>query len=141
MSAKSFATARIMEVWAHGQDIFDALKVPRKATDRLRHIAHMGVATFGWSFMNRHMEVPSDDVRVELLGPTGERWTWGPDGAKNRVEGSAEDFCLVVTQRRNVADTGLTVAGTTAAQWMAMAQAFAGPASDPPKPGQRMVSY
>ena len=139
MSARSFATARIMEVWAHGQDIFDALNIHRKPTDRLRHIAHMGVATFGWSFINRQMEVPAEYVRIELLGPANDLWTWGPENAANRVKGPAEDFCLVIAQRRNVADMNLTITGDAATQWMAIAQAFAGPAADPPEPGSRIL--
>jgi uncharacterized protein (TIGR03084 family) len=139
MSAKSFATARIMEVWAHGQDIFDTLGIRRNPTDRLRHIAHMGVATLGWSFMNRQMEVPAGKVRVELLSPAGEMWSWGPENAASLVKGPAEDFCLVITQRRNVADTTLAISGDTAKQWLAIAQAFAGPPADPPSPGQRSI--
>jgi uncharacterized protein (TIGR03084 family) len=138
MSARSFATARIMEVWAHGQDIFDALQIRREPTDRLQHIAHMGVATFGWSFMNRQMEIPDAEVRVELRAPSGDRWTWGPENATNQIKGSAQDFCLVITQRRNVVDTQLAVTGDTAAQWMTIAQAFAGPPADPPEPGSRI---
>jgi uncharacterized protein (TIGR03084 family) len=139
MSARSFATARIMEVWAHGQDIFDALKIRRQPTERLRHIAHMGVVTYGWTFMNRQLDVPEADVRVELSGPSKTLWTWGPETATNLVKGQAEDFCLVITQRRNVADTDLMIKGQAASEWMAIAQAFAGPASDPPEPGQRII--
>ena len=126
MSLRSFATARIMEIWAHGQDVADALGIVRVPTDRLRHIAHLGVATFGWSFTNRRMKVPDSPVRVEVTSPSGERWTWGPEGAPNHVSGSAEDFCLVVVQRRNPADTGLVIEGATATQWLSIAQTYAG---------------
>ena len=126
MSLRSFATARIMETWAHGQDVADALRIARVPTDRLRHIAHLGVATFGWSFTNRRMKVPDSPVRVEVTSPSGERWTWGPEDAPDHVSGSAEDFCLVVVQRRHPADTGLVINGATAGQWLSIAQTYAG---------------
>lgn len=135
MSALSFATARIMETWAHGQDVADALGIERVPTDRLRHIAHLGVATFGWSYANRQMKIPDSPVRVEITSPSGELWAWGPENAKNTVRGSAEDFCLVVVQRRNPADTHLVVEGATARQWMTIAQTYAGVAGAGRKPG------
>jgi uncharacterized protein (TIGR03084 family) len=136
LSAMSFATARLMETWAHGQDIVDALGISRKPTARLRHIAHLGVSTFGWSYANRKMAVPDAPVRVELSGPSGEVWRWGPEEAQDTVKGPAEDFCLVVVQRRHVADTDLIIHGETARQWMSIAQAYAGPPTAGRKPGQ-----
>ena len=139
MSARSSATARLMETWAHGQDIVDALKKERKATKRLRHIAHIGVTTFQWSFNNRKMPVPENPVYVALNSPSGEIWEWGPDDAKESVVGDAEDFCLVVTQRRNIADVkSLRIKGENANQWMTIAQAFAGPPETPPLQGERI---
>jgi uncharacterized protein (TIGR03084 family) len=135
MSALSFATARLMEIWAHGQDVADALGIVRVPTDRLRHIAHLGVATFGWSYTIRQMKVPDSPVRVEITSPSGELWTWGPKNAKNIVKGSAEDFCLVVVQRRNLADTQLDIKGATARQWMSIAQTYAGLPGTGRKPG------
>ncbi|MBW2062639.1 MAG: TIGR03084 family protein [Deltaproteobacteria bacterium] len=136
MSAKSFATARLMETWAHGQDVVDALGAYRTPSDRLRHIVHLGVTTFGWSFSNRKMDVPKNPVRVELTSPSGELWAWGPDKAQDVVRGSAEDFCLAVCQRRHVADTDIATEGDVAAQWMLVAQAFAGPPATGPEPGR-----
>jgi uncharacterized protein (TIGR03084 family) len=135
MSTKSHATARLMETWAHGQDIVDALGVHRPPTDRLRHIAHLGFTTFGWSFSNHKMEVPDTPVRLELTSSSGEPWTWGPEQAENIVRGPAEDFCLVVIQRRNIADTDIIIQGDIASQWMSIAQCFAGPGTIGPKPG------
>ncbi|MBI9075521.1 MAG: TIGR03084 family protein [Desulfatibacillum sp.] len=137
MSARSFATARLMETWAHGQDVVDALGADREATDRLAHVAHIGFITFKWSFVNRQASVPEKTVRVELTSPSGEIWTLGSGDTDQVVKGDALDFCLVVTQRRNVGDTGLVVTGDTARQWMEFAQAFAGPPETPPVPGQR----
>jgi uncharacterized protein (TIGR03084 family) len=135
LSAMSFATARIMETWAHGQDVADALGIVRVPTDRLRHIAHMGVATFGWSFANRRMKVPESPVRVEITSPSGELWTWGPEQAVDIVRGPAEAFCLVVVQRRNPADTRLVIEGAAARQWMSIAQTYAGLPGTGRKPG------
>ena len=126
MSPASFATARLMEYWAHGQDIADALGVTRTPTARLRHICHLGVRTRGFSYANRGMTAPATDVYVALRGPDGDTWTWGDPDSANRVEGSALDFCLVVTQRRLVDDTHLVVTGDDASEWMQLAQAFAG---------------
>jgi uncharacterized protein (TIGR03084 family) len=135
MSARSHATARLMETWAHGQDIVDALGAHRPPSDRLRHVAHIGFTTLGWSYVSHGMEVPKDPVRLELKGPSGDLWTWGPEDAANVVRGPAEDFCLVVIQRRNIADTDLVTEGEVAAQWMSIAQCFAGPGTHGPKPG------
>ncbi|MBV9292301.1 MAG: TIGR03084 family protein, partial [Frankiales bacterium] len=109
MSPASFATARLMEYWAHGQDVADALGVTREPTNRLRHICHLGVRTRGFSYAVRGMAMPAAEVFVSLTGPSGDTWTWGPAEAADRVDGAAADFCLVVTQRRHVADTALRV--------------------------------
>lgn len=138
MSARSFATARMMEVWAHGQDVYDVLAKRRTPTARLKHIAHIGVTTFGWTFVNRKLPVPAVVPHLALTGPDGSTWTWGEPSTTDFVSGSAEDFCLVVTQRRNVADTALRFAGS-AAQWLPIAQCFAGPPADPPAKGVRVV--
>ncbi|GMR01790.1 MAG: TIGR03084 family metal-binding protein [Acidimicrobiia bacterium] len=127
MSARSFATARLMETWAHGQDIVDGLKIERSPTDRLRHIAFLGVRTMGWSFTINGLKAPTGVVRVSLTAPSGGQWEWNVDAAENIVSGDAQDFCLVVTQRRHVSDTALEITGHLAEQWMSLAQAFAGP--------------
>ena len=132
MGSNSFLTARLMEVWAHGQDIIDAVGGHRLDTERLRHIAHLGAITRQWSYINRRLEVPEDEVYVLLTGPNKEIWAWGPSDAQNSVEGLAKDFCLVVTQRRNLEDTRLEVEGDIAKEWMELAQAFAGPPTDGP---------
>jgi uncharacterized protein (TIGR03084 family) len=139
MSARSKATARIMETWAHGQDVADTLGIRREPTDRLRHVAHIGVTTFGWSYANRGLEVPDVAVRVELTSPSGDLWSWGPKDGEEVIEGQAEDFCLVVVQRRHVDDTQLQVKGDVARNWMLIAQAFAGPPVQGPKPGERVI--
>src|SRR4051794_13674724 len=64
MSAASSVTARLMETWAHGQDVVDAIGATRQPTDRLRHIAHLGVRTLGWSFRVHGQLEPNMPVRV-----------------------------------------------------------------------------
>ena len=134
MGAKSFLTARLMEAWAHGTDVCDAVGAHREPTRRLRHIAQLGYITRAWTYVNRGQPAPEADVRVELAAPSGETWTWGDadEAAGNDVSGTALDFCLVVTQRRHVSDTGLEVTGEHAADWLSKAQAFAGPPTDGP---------
>ena len=134
MSAMSFATARLMETWAHGQDVVDAVGADRPASDRLRHIAHLGVRTRGFAYVLRGREVPAGEIRVELTAPSGETWEWGPPEAAAAVTGPALDFCLVVTQRRHPTDTALTITGPLAEDWMAIAQAFAGAPTTGPAP-------
>jgi uncharacterized protein (TIGR03084 family) len=137
MSLRSFTTARLMETWAHGQDVVDGLGLPvdaRPLTDRLRHIAFLGCATRGWSYTVRGQTLPDAPVRVELSLPSGATFENGPVDAAESVRGDAVDFCLVVTQRRNVADTALEVTGDAAAEWMSIAQCFAGGPTLPPSP-------
>jgi len=136
MSAASSLTARVMETWAHGQDVADTLGVRREPTDRLRHVAHLGVAARPFSFAAHGRPVPEAKVRVELVSPGLDMWLWGPPEAIDRVSGSALDFCLAVTQRRHLDDTSLVVSGPVATEWMPIAQAFAGAAGAGREPGQ-----
>jgi uncharacterized protein (TIGR03084 family) len=127
MSAASFITARLMETWAHGQDVADAAGVTREPTDRLRHVARIGFMALPYSFAVRGLPVPDRPVRAELTMPGGGEWTAGPQDAADVVRGPMLDFCLAVTQRIHVADTALRITGETARAWMRIAQAFAGP--------------
>ncbi len=127
MSAASMATARLMETWAHGQDVADALGVRRVPTARLRHVAHIGVRTRDFAYLVRGKQPPAEEFRVELMGPGEELWTWGPEDATQRVTGPALEFCLLVTQRVHRADTALVAVGDDANAWLDIAQAFAGP--------------
>jgi uncharacterized protein (TIGR03084 family) len=136
MSVASAVTARLMETWAHGQDIADTVGSDREPTLRLRHVAHIGVGARPFSYVARGLPIPAEPVRVELVAPSGELWTWGPAGASDRVSGPALDFCLLVTQRRHPADTAVTAHGPIAEQWLAIAQAFAGPPGAGRTPGQ-----
>jgi uncharacterized protein (TIGR03084 family) len=127
MSGSSMATARLMETWAHGLDVADALAVTRPATARLRSIAHIGVRTRDFAFAINELQPPSEPFRVELRAPDGDTWTWGPSDAPQRVTGAAEDFCFLVTQRRPLRELDIAADGDDAARWLPIAQAFAGP--------------
>jgi len=139
MSARSFATARLMETWAHGQDVYDALGLERAASLRLKHIAHLGVVTFQWAYRVHGLDPPAEAPKVELYAPWSEMWLWNEQSRSGEVRGPAQDFCLVVTQRRHIADTRLETTGPIAAQWMKIAQCFAGPPALGPPPGRRRV--
>ena len=137
MGVRMFTTARYMETWAHGQEIYDLKGATRTHTDRIKNIATIGVKTFGWTYVNRGLEVPGPPPYVRLVAPSGDVWEWGEPSEDESIRGEAVDFCHVVTQGRNVADTALDVRGEVATSWMAIAQCFAGGPVDPPKPGTR----
>jgi uncharacterized protein (TIGR03084 family) len=127
MSATSMATARFMETWAHSLDVHAALGAEPEVTDRIRHVAHLGVRTRDWSFAVHGLDPPVEEFRVALTAPSGTVWTWGPDDAAQTVTGPAYDFCRLVTQRVHRADTALVACGHDARRWLDVAQAFAGP--------------
>jgi uncharacterized protein (TIGR03084 family) len=132
MSAASMATARLMETWAHGLDVADALGVDRPPTARLRSIAHIGVRTRDFAFAVNNLAPPADPFLVQLRAPDGSTWSWGPEDAAQRVTGSAQDFCMLVTQRRPRSALDVAATGEDAERWLGIAQAFAGP----PGPGR-----
>lgn len=138
MGLMMFATARLMETWAHAWEIYDVLGITRNHTDRIRHIATIGVKTYAWTFANRKRELPGPPPHVSLTAPSGASWEWNTPQEHNAVSGDAVEFCQVVTQVRNIADTGLNVRGEAARAWMAIAQCFAGPPEEPPAPGSRV---
>jgi len=137
MSARSSITARQMETWAHGQAIADELGLVRAEDDRIRNIVVLGVNTFGWSFTVRGAVVPDAQPSLRLTAPSGEIWEYGDADSRERITGKAHEFAQVVTQTRNIRDTGLTVEGEIATEWMRNAQCFAGAAATPPLPGER----
>lgn len=130
MSPASMATARLMESWAHGIDIADALGITAEPSDRIKNVAHLGVRTRNFAFSNNGLEAPTEEFRIELTAPSGALWTWGPADAAQSVRGSAYDFCLLVTQRRHRDDLDLVALGADAEKWLEIAQAFAGPSGE-----------
>ncbi len=135
MSPTSMATARFMETWAHGHDVAEALGFEPEPTDRVRHVAHLGVRTRNYSYGVHGLTPPTEEFRVELRAPSGELWEWGPADAAQSVSGSAYDFCLRVTQRRHREDLDLVATGPDADHWLDIAQAFAGPPGPGREPG------
>lgn len=138
MSPTSMATARIMETWAHGHDIAETLGIDVPATARDRHVCHIGVRARGFAYMVRGEQDPGVDIRVELTGPHGELWTWGPPEAVERVTGSGHDFALLATRRRHRDDVDVLAHGEAASHWLDIIQAFAGlPGADPVRKADR----
>jgi uncharacterized protein (TIGR03084 family) len=137
MSVRSSITARLMETWAHGQAVYDHLGVVRRNADRIRNIAVLGVNTYDWSFKVHGRAPPAPKPHLRLTAPSGAIWTWNEPSESDLIAGAAQEFCQVVTQVRNVADTRLELRGEPALAWMASAQCFAGPPETPPAPGTR----
>ncbi|MCF6263818.1 MAG: TIGR03084 family metal-binding protein [Xanthomonadales bacterium] len=137
MSVRSSITARLMETWAHGLAVYDVLGTVRQDHERIKNIAVLGVNTFGWTFINRKLDIPKQTPYVRLTSPSGAVWEWSDPDNGNCVQGDASEFCQVVTQTRNIADTNLQVSGDAALKWMEIAQCFAGPPEDQPAPGTR----
>ncbi len=127
MSPTSMATARFMETWAHGLDVYTALGLEVEATDRIRHVTHLGVRTRDFAYGVHELAPPAEEFRIELTAPSGAIWGWGPEDAGQRVTGAAYDFCLLVTQRVHRDDTALVATGAEAEHWLTIAQCFAGP--------------
>jgi uncharacterized protein (TIGR03084 family) len=134
MSPTSMATARFMETWAHSLDVAESLGIPSEPTDRIRHVAHLGVRTRNFAFGVHGLTPPAEEFSVTLVSPSEDVWSWGPDDAAQTVTGSAYDFCLLVTRRRHRADTDLVAVGADADRWLDIAQAFAGPPGEGRKP-------
>jgi uncharacterized protein (TIGR03084 family) len=141
MGVMMFTTARQMESWSHGQDIFDMFGKPRTNSNRLKNIAVIGVKTYGWTFANRKQDIPGPAPHVRLVSPEGDTWEFNDPSDENCITGEAVEFCHVVTQGRNIADVNLKVVGEPARLWMNIAQCFAGPPEDPPAPGSRTANF
>lgn len=135
MSARSSMTARQMETWAHGHEVFDVLGKDRTETDRIRNIVILGVNTFGFCHKTHGLAVPDVMPHLLLTSPLGEIWEFGE--GEDRIEGSAVGFCQAVTQTRHWSDTDLQITGPVAQTWMDHAQCFAGGPNPVPEPGSR----
>jgi uncharacterized protein (TIGR03084 family) len=136
MSVASALTARLMETWAHGQDIADALGVRRRVTDRIVHLVGFAVRTWDFGYQARGLTTPDVQFRFDIVAPSGTVWTFGPADAANRIDGPAEDFCLLVTRRRHPDDLSVRATGPEAVRWLPIAQAYRGPAGQGRRPGQ-----
>ncbi len=137
MSARSSITARLMETWAHGQEVYDSLGKTRIDGDHIKNIVVLGVNTYNWTYATRKEQPLGPVPYVEVTAPSGEVWAFGDASETNYVKGEATHFCQVVTQVRHIADTSLEVLGDVAIDWMSKAQCFAGSPETPPAPGSR----
>ena len=140
MSVRSSLTARLMETWAHGQEVYDVLGAVRRNGDRIRNIVVLGNNIYSWTFKVRGEDAPAPRPHLRLTAPSGELWLYNDVSEEDLIEGLAEEFCQVVTQTRNIADTNLRLVGPNAKAWMSKAQCFAGAAATPPAPGMRRTA-
>lgn len=130
------AAAGLMELFAHGQDVADALGVRREYTDRLGHVAWFGARVWTFGYEYRGLTPPRTRFRFELTAPSGAQWVFGPEDAEQLVCGPAVDFCLLITRRRHHADLALKTSGDEAEAWLEIAQAYRGPAGEGRRQGQ-----
>lgn len=134
MGARAFATARLMETWAHGLDCYDAVGVEPVDTHRLRHVAMIAYLAMPYAYTVNGLEVTSTPIRIELVLPSGETWSRGSDDADNIIRGTASEFCRVAVRRRHWKDTKLEVVGDEARRYIEIAQTYAGPPGSGRKP-------
>ena len=127
IGARSLATSRLLETWTHSHDLADSFAIQYPRTNRLRHIAHIGVVTREFSYVNQGLTPPKEPVRVELVSPNGDQWSWGPDDATNKVSANAYEFCKVITRRIPVAESAVETHGVLAQKWMEIAQPWIEP--------------
>lgn len=142
MSARTFATMRLMETWAHGLDIKAAIlgritpldeppedadeewEDPLADTPRLRHIAALGQKTLPFAFSQAGEDYPDSGIRVEVMGPLYAAWRFGPEDTDQVIKGMAGDWCRVVVQRVEAEDTGLKAVGEHAETALRIARAY-----------------
>ncbi|WP_069170213.1 TIGR03084 family metal-binding protein [Streptomyces griseus] len=134
--AAVLTAAGMMETFAHGQDVADALGVRRTYTDRVLHIAQFAIATWDFGYQSRELTAPPTGFRFRLTAPSGAVREMGPEGARELIEGPAVDLCLLTTRRRHRADLALTAGGPESDRWLDIAQAYRGPAGPGRRPGQ-----
>lgn len=130
------ACAGMLEMFAHGQDIADALGRHRTHTDRLGYVVGFIVRTRDFGYLARDVAPPTQPFRFDLTAPSGAHWTFGPAEATQRISGSAVDFCLLASRRRHHIDLALTAVGAEAEGWLDVAQAYRGPTGAGRRPGQ-----
>ena len=134
--ASALACAGLMELFAHGQDIYDTIGAPREYTDAIGHLTWFGTRNRDFAYLVRGLTPPEAEFRYEFTAPSGTVWAFGPEDAENRITGPAVDFCMLVTRRRNRADLAVTATGADADQWLDIAQAYRGSPGPGREPGQ-----
>ncbi len=126
MGARAFTTARLMETWAHGLDCFDAADAEPEDTDRLRHVALLAYMARPYAYQANGIKMPETPLRIELVLPSGNPWSQGPEDAKNLIRGQAGEFCRVAVRRRHWQDMNLEIEGEEARRYIEIAQTYAG---------------
>ena len=134
MGARAFATARLMETWAHGLDCFDALGAEPEDTDRLRHIALLAFLARPYAYQVNGRPLPDSPLRLDLVLPSGTSWAQGPEEARDRIRGKAAEFCRVAVRRRHWKDMSLKIEGDEAVRFIEIVQTYAGPPGSGRKP-------
>lgn len=126
MTCRSFATARLMETWAHGLDCFTTAGVEPVDTDRLRHVAHIGFRALPYAFQSQGVNLPGplSELRLELVSPSGANWLYGDGNASQSITGSAAHWCRVATRRMDAADSDLVANGPLAQSVLTVARAY-----------------
>jgi uncharacterized protein (TIGR03084 family) len=136
MSAKSLASARLMELWAHSVDIYDALGLDPVVKDRITSTLFLSWQARPNAYRINQLEMPDTPIYLELVLPSGGIWAKGDPDASNYIKGSAKEWALAAVRRRNWMDTELVVAGEEARRYAAIVQTYAGWA-DPAPPAKR----
>lgn len=124
MSARAFATLRLMETWAHGLDIKDAMEGlltydeeeedPTADTSRIRHVAWLAHRMLPYAFAEAGEDFPDSGIRLELMGPRYARWVYGPEDAADVIKGIASEWCRIAVQRMDHGTTSLKTEGDKA---------------------------
>jgi len=122
MSAKTFATFRLMETWAHGLDIYQALDIEVEDTARIRHVCWLGWKTLPYAFKEAGLDYTP--IRVEVIGPGYAKWVYGPEDADDLIKGSASEWARIVVRRVSPKKVRLKVTGETANRAIEVAQAY-----------------
>lgn len=138
MSAKSLASARLMELWAHSVDISDALGIDPVVKDRITSTLFLSWQARANSYTINDLIMPDTPMYLELTLPSGEIWAKGDPAAENYIKGSAREWALVAIRRRNWMDSDLEVVGEEARRYASIVQTYAGWADEaPPAKRQR----
>ena len=104
MSAKTFATSRLAETWAHGLDIHEAADDDEfEDTDRLRHIVVLAQKMLPWAFEQAGLEY-AGEVRLEGIGNMYAKYASGSKETDELIRGPVGEVCRVAVQRMSPRD-------------------------------------
>jgi uncharacterized protein (TIGR03084 family) len=126
LTVRAFSAGRLMEHWAHGLDISDALAIPAAETPRLRHVARLGLDSLRYALARAHVRWPADrSLRLELAGADGSPYVFGPREATDVLRGPLVQWCRIAVQRsRGGGPAGLEPTGELAELALRHARAY-----------------